>query len=140
MFLTAVGCALSRELVRMAKAMLTTRDIYFDDNSTTLTFPNGRWSFNGSDSKQYLGQSSYLVRDEIASFDPYTDWKSSIDACAIKYSGPTIFLIINPSAKLGSAAHQVFTEPDNKSLHNTSTGRYRAFLQRTSESYPMMYD
>jgi hypothetical protein len=94
---------------------------------------------DGSDSKQYLGQSevSYLVGDEIASFDPYSDWKSSIDACAIKNSGAKIFLITNPSAKVDSAAHQVFTEPDNKSLHHTSTGRYRI----TSEDFRVIsYD
>jgi hypothetical protein len=81
MFLTGVGYTLSRTIARRAKAMLATRDIYFDDNSTTLSFPHCRWSFYGSDSKQYLGQSevSYLVADEIASFDPYSDWKASID-------------------------------------------------------------
>lgn len=121
MFLTGVGYTLSRALARRTKAILATRDIYFDDNNTTLTFPNCRWSFYGSDSKQYLGQSevSYLIGDEIASFEPYSDWKSSIDTCAIKNSGATIFLITTPSAQVGSAAHHVFTEPDNKSLHHS---------------------
>jgi hypothetical protein len=81
---------------------------------------------DGSDSKQYLGQSevNYLVRDEIASFDPYSDWKSFYRYMCNQRFWATIFLITNPSAKVGSAAHQVFTESDNKSLHHTSTGRY----------------
>lgn len=118
MFLTGVGYR--RTLARRAKAMLATRDIYFDDNSTTLTFPNCRWSFYGSDSKQYLGQSevTYLVADEIASFDPCSDWRSSIDTFAIKNAGATIWLITPPSAKVGSQAHRVFTEEVSKSLYH----------------------
>jgi hypothetical protein len=154
MFLTGVGYTLSRTLARRAKAMLATRDIYFDDNSTTLTFPNCRWSFYGSDSKQYLGQSevTYLVADEISSFDPYSDWKSSIDTFAIKNAGATIWLITTPSAKVGSQAHRVFTEEDSKSLYHRVYLSYREalgtmlqpdqieLLQRTSESFPMMFD
>jgi hypothetical protein len=154
MFLTGVGYTLSRTLARRAKAMLATRDIHFDDNSTTLSFPHCRWSFYGSDSKQYLGQSevTYLVADEISSFDPYSDWKSSIDTFAIKNAGATIWLITTPSAKVSSQAHRVFTEEDSKSLYYRVYLSYKEalgtmlqpesieLLQRTSESFPMMYD
>jgi len=154
MFLTGVGYTLSRTLARRAKAMLATRGITFNDNSTTMTFPHCRWSFYGSDSKTYLGQESvtYLVGDEISSFDPYSDWKASIDTFAIKNRGATIFLITTPSSKIGSQAHRVFTETDDKSLYHRVYLNYKnalgtmlqedqmELLKRTSQSFPMMYD
>jgi hypothetical protein len=154
MFITGVGYILSRTLCRRAKAMLATKGVYTDDNVSTITFPHCRWMFYGSDSKTYLGQSevSYLVADEIASFDPYSDWKGSIDTFAIKNAGATIFLITTPAGRVGSTAHRVFTETDDKSLYHRVYLSFREalgsmlspesirLLQKTSESFDMMYD
>jgi hypothetical protein len=154
MFITGVGYVLSRALARRAKAMLATKGITFDDNSTTLTFPKAKWLFYGSDSKTYLGQSevTYLVGDEISVFDPYSDWKSSIDTFAIKNSGATLFLITTPSSRINSQAHRVFTEEDSKSLYHRVYYSYKEalgtmlmedqmeLLKRTSQSFPMMYE
>jgi phage terminase large subunit GpA-like protein len=130
MFLTGVGYTLSRTLCRRAKAMLAIKGIFSNDNSTTITFPHCRWSFYGSDSKTYLGQSevTYLVGDEISSFDPYSDWKASIDTFAIKNAGATIFLITTPSSKINSQAHRVFTEEDSKSLYHRVHLSYKSAL------------
>jgi len=154
MFLTGVGYTLSRTLRRRAAQMLKDRGVEFDDNASTLTFPHCRWSFYGSDSKSYLGQESivYVVADEIAVFDPYSDWSSSINTFAIKNSGATMFLITTPSSNIDSQAYHLFKVPDDKSLYYRVYLNYKAalgtmlepesiqLLQKTSESFKMMYD
>src|SRR2546427_6490936 len=119
-FITGVGYHLSKSLAYRVRAMFEPKNIFFDESVFTLTFPNNiRWSFYGSDSKSYRGQSDivYLVADEIAQFDDSENWRASIDTFAVKNKGATMILITTPSYRLESLAYKLFEEPQEKSLY-----------------------
>ena len=71
-FITGVGYHLSKSLALRVRAMFKTKDIFFDDNITTLTFPNNiRWSFYPIDSKSYRGQSDIVYLRRFRKLEGY---------------------------------------------------------------------
>jgi hypothetical protein len=121
-FVTGIGYLLSTAMARSCKMILAKHDIYTNDNMTTITFPQARFIFAGSDSKSLRGMGLtnlevfLIVCDEVAEFE--TDIFASIDPLLFKSGGKTeCILITTPGNDLNSKAHEVFTNKNNGLYH-----------------------
>jgi hypothetical protein len=114
MFVTGIGHVLSSELCRRIKNIFkTNHEIYFDDNMSTISFPNARFGFYGSDSSAYRGQESvtFVLADELGEFEE--DPMPSLDTYSIKNSGAFLWLVTTPTSKIDHFAFRLFNEPND---------------------------
>lgn len=152
-FVTGIGFNLSMDLCRATKLILAQKGIYTNDNATTLSLPQCRFDFFGSDSASWRGRRDvrFVLCDEFSFFEDSQDWRASLDTYAVKNKGAKMILATTPSHKIGGLAHRLFQRTDDNLYHTFEidwtkvVGKMMSqesidLLRENSESFPSEFE